>query len=356
MKEWTSEFNPFNSIKVLTHFNNLKSIYEGVFLPPISVDIDPTNICNHKCYYCNNAYYRHNAPQNMPEGHLIAIGKFISNWGVKAVCIAGGGEPLINQELKDLLPLLKKEGIESGLITNGSLLNKEYCSILKECSKWVGISFEASCKETYFKIRGIDNFNKVLKNISELNKYSIHTTLKFLINPFNYREILDTAKIAKNIGCRSIQIRPIGIDNVLDKNGNILDKNFNMKDQIKEIKDQITACFELEDKNFNIFAVTHKFGENFEKVIKFKKCLATPLFGVFGADGNFYMCFDNRGKHKLGSHYPVISNILNLWGSKEHKELLKNINPNECMRCAASTYNQVFENCVINDLWFRNFL
>jgi hypothetical protein len=58
----------------------------------------------------------------------------------------------------------------------------------------------------------------------------------------------------------------------------------------------------------------------------------------------------------LTDHEPNPYNILKWWGSDDHRKLLKNIDPNVCMRCAFSRYNECIENTVIQDNIFKNFL
>ena len=49
MREWTNPYNPFNSMKVLIWREHLEGIVRQEFLPPVTADTDPTNLCNYNC-------------------------------------------------------------------------------------------------------------------------------------------------------------------------------------------------------------------------------------------------------------------------------------------------------------------
>jgi len=358
--EWSDFYNSFNSYKVLTHYDRLKSIADGKFPVPSVVDIDPTNYCNLDCSYCDSQYFRKNNSKAMSEEHLLNIVNFISEWGVKAVCVGGGGEPLSNPATPKLLEALYENNIEIGLINNGTFLSKDIAEILSRTARWVGVSFEASNAKTYEIMKGANEFEKVRRNLKYLNniKGSLEVTLKYLIHPNNIDNIYSTAKMAKEDGYDAIHIRPVGLENVFDKDGRNMSEDFNMLKYADEINEQLDLARSLETKQFKVFTIKHKFGEDFGKIIKFNKCRATPLSGVFAADGNFYICFTNRGKKNfiLCEHFPNPKEVLKSWGGDKHKDMIEDINPEKCMRCAFNTYNEVIEKVVLEDNMTRNFL
>src|SRR5437763_1554464 len=44
--------DPFSPHKILAHFDRLQRVAAGEFVYPITVEIDPTNVCNHRCQWC----------------------------------------------------------------------------------------------------------------------------------------------------------------------------------------------------------------------------------------------------------------------------------------------------------------
>ena len=192
-KEYTNEYTGFNDWKVLFHFEHLKKIVAGNFPPPVAVDTDPSNACNQNCIYCNAKAYRKSPNYSrMPKGHLLKLADFYAKWGVQSTCIAGGGESLLNGETKEFMNALCENNIEIGVITNGVLLDQECAVNLTQYARYCGISCDGATRKTYKIMRGCDDLEKVIKNVSILNKIRItsgsklDTNLKCLIHPYNY--------------------------------------------------------------------------------------------------------------------------------------------------------------------------
>jgi len=363
-KEWSSPYNEFNSIKILHFKEHLQSIVSGNFLPPITVDVDPANLCNFNCIWCNAKGFRSKHSSVMPRGHLLKLADFYKEWGVKSACVAGGGEPMLNPDFAPFLKRLYENGIKSGVISNGSLLNKENAEAVAKYSSWCGISMDAGSSEVFMKIKEIEDeemFDKVINNIKGLVAVKkrlnskVEITYKYLLHPYNVKDIYRAAKLAKSLAMNTFHLRPVCWDNLY---GQKHDKPINFSDYVGTIESEIEKASALEDEHFRFYSVRHKFGENFERKINFKKCLATPLLATFGADGNVHLCFDVRGKEEwiLCKHYPDPRKILKIWGSPRHKKIINSINVNKCPRCTFGPYNEIIEKAIIKDDMFLDFI
>jgi len=356
-KEWTCAYNPFNSMKVLLWRENMEAIVKGEFLPPVTVDTDPTNICNYDCIWCNAQDFRKNTPATLSKEHLLKLADFYKDWGVHSTCIAGGGEPLLNPGFSAFVKRLNDNHLESGIITNGSLMTDEHIDVIAACSRWCGFSMDAGTPDTYIKLKGITDkslFLKVLKNIEKLakarDKYksALGIAYKYLIHPDNALEIYKAADTARSLGVNDFHMRPVGWDNLYStRNRGKLD----FSRVLEEARVQIKAAQELETQDFHVYGITHKFGETWERKINFKKCLATPLLATFGADGMCHLCFDMRGREDLilCSHYPDPYEVKRVWGSEQHKKLIAGIDPKTCPRCTFGPYNEVIEQVIMED-------
>lgn len=363
-KEWQSPYNEFNSIKILGFKENLEAIVKGKFLPPINVDTDTTNKCNFNCIWCNAKGFRCKKPSSLSEKHLLNLADFYKEWGVKATCVAGGGEPMMNPGFAAFLYRLHKNGVKSGVITNGSFLDEKNARAVAECSSWCGFSIDAGSNDVFMKVKGLKDkkmFDEVINNIRNLVKIKkqlkskVEITYKYLLHPFNAKDIYKAAKLAKALGMNTFHLRPVCWDNLYNQEH---EKAVNFSDYIETIESEIQKARALEDKNFNFYSVRHKFGEKFERKINFQKCLATPLLSTFGADGNVHLCFDVRGKKEwiLCSHYPDPRKILKVWGSNRHKKIINSINVKKCPRCTFGPYNEIIENVIIKDKMFMDFI
>jgi MoaA/NifB/PqqE/SkfB family radical SAM enzyme len=369
MKEWSNPYNSFNSqYKGLTFYEHYKVINDwrlkkGFPLPAIEVSLDPIHLCNLACPWCNFAKYLKKGLKNrrMPDSHIMKLIGFLANWDAKAICWGGGGEPLMHTKLGEALEYSFKWGLENSIATNGTLFNDKLIKIAVKTCRWIGVSIDAGTKETYLKNRKKDLFDVAINNLKKLVKEVKRTksgcdiTYKFLIFKENQHEIYQACKLAKSIGVRTFHCRPASYTHQgMEK---VIKNPYNMK----LIKKEFKKCRKLEDKNFKVYLVTHKFNIDFSTKREFSQCWAGPICIQLCADGGIYNCPDSRHlkKFKLGNHYPNVENIKKVWGSKKHYNLVFRDACKICnWRCTYGVYNKMFEDLFINqkDPLFRNFV
>lgn len=363
-------FTSFDAYKVLFQINKLKELANNNIPTPCKVDIDLTNTCNHSCFFCNSAYCKHQSGYAMlAYDHIInIIDTILIHWSdsLKALCFAGGGEPFTHPDASRIFQYVSSKwgDIEYSVVTNGSLLTNHDCQVLSDGARYVGISFESATSGTHKLIRNTNDHSIILRNIKHLCSLlntgkMTDVCVKVLVNHYNYSELYELSKICLDLGVTSMHIRPVGIDNVLDKSGNIIGTNYNLKKYKDKILDQYSKIETLKTDTFNPVIVSHMFGDDMERILPFNTCRATPLSSLcFSADGTCYICINNRGNEsfKLGMHNPDPLNIINLWGSSHHHNLIDNINPNKCMRCTQIFANTFIEEAIIKDNMYRNFI
>lgn len=362
MKEWTNQWNPFNSAKILLHREHFEACAKQDFLPPVTVSTDPSNRCNFNCIWCNAYEMMQQKCPDLSEDHLLRLADLYAEWGVKSTCVAGGGEPLMNPATGKFLLRLEENGVGCALVTNGSLLTDEIIEIAAKTCRWCGISVDAGKNETYMKVKGINDdkmFEKVLANIHKLTKHIRDTDsgcevgYKFLLHPLNASDIVLAAYCAYIAGVHDFQLRPVGWDNVLktkNKDGITYDQ-----DMLDDIDMQIEWAMNHEDENFHVYGIRHKFKPNFQRKVNFKHCWTSPAAAlVFGADGNCCLCLDHRGRKEMMvcSHF----DIQKFWNSDRHRAILNKIDPNKCPRCTIGPYNEAVEQVFIKDRMCRDFL
>ena len=363
MREWKNPYNAFNSLKVLMWREHLEGIAKQEYLPPVTVDTDPTNRCNYNCIWCNAFEYMTEKKHMLSKEHLFKLADFYKEWGVRSTCVAGGGEPLLNPAVNDFLWRLNENRVEAGVITNGSLMTDKHIDAIARTCRWCGISMDAGKPDTYAKVKGIKDkkyFYKVIENIENLTrkvtelKTNCDVAYKYLLHPLNASEIYEAARLAKSIGVKDFHLRPVGWDNLAaTKNKG----EISFEDVMEGINKQIDAAMELEDESFHVYGVRHKFNPDLKRKINYSRCWAPPLLATFGADGKCHLCFDMRGRKDLilCSHYPEPREILKVWGSKFHREMIENIDINKCPRCTFGPYNEVIEQVFIKDGMCRHF-
>jgi len=138
-----------------------------------------TSGCNLRCSFCDTTY----AYYDGKEMSINEILSQISKYPCKYICLTGG-EPLLQNEILDLIDALLKKDYKIYLKTNGSINIKKLSN-----KKSLIISLDIKCPSS--KMHEKNNF----KNISLLKK---DDQLKFVIddkNDYNYaKKIIDKYK------------------------------------------------------------------------------------------------------------------------------------------------------------------
>jgi len=351
MKEWSkkSEFNSFNSWKGLLYADWYRAVVRGEFLPPVEASLDPIHQCNLLCEHCNAHRYlvdEQLKKRRMADDHLLNLVAFLGAWGVKAICFGGGGEPTLHTKLAEAIDRTTAAGMEASVATNGTLFNDRLIDALLSC-RWVGISIDAATAATYKIGRSKDLFSTAISNMAALVKKiekaaaRCDVAYKFLIFDYNEHEIYDACRLAKEIGVRDFHARPADFSH--QGMGN---KKKPTNYHINLVSEQFEKCHELEDEDFRVFTVMHKFDDQLQPRKDFSKCYAAPLCIQLCADGNVYFCPDTRHNDKflLGRHDPDPEKILEIWGKDHHRKLVFGDTPDICRtRCTFAPYNRQCE-------------
>ena len=285
---------PYSSLKIFAHPEKLTAVKNGERTAPIYIRIKPTNVCNHRCYYCSYADDQLGLRDNVNPREQIAWEKMVEilndlgELGVKAVTFSGGGEPLVYPKITTAMELVLEKGIDLSIITNGQLLNSERAEILTR-SKWVRISMDSARRDTYARIRGIatESFDKVCENISRfagLKQPGCELGINFVINHENAAEVYQVAKLVSDLGVNHIKYTA-RVTKDLDQ----------YHEQFKQqaIEQIHRAVVDFVRPGFSII---NKYEEDFESCAVFhrpySRCVIKDLFTVIAADSKVYFCHD----------------------------------------------------------------
>jgi len=144
----------------------------------------------------------------MPEGELSTerakklideIAELEPEW-----VIIEGGEPLLREDLFELLGLMQQKQLEVHLITNGMLLTPRIIATLKRLEAKVMISIDGANQATYEAIRTGASFEKVVQAARDCAREGILEAINFTLLKTNFKEIPGIFELAASIGVRSI--------------------------------------------------------------------------------------------------------------------------------------------------------
>lgn len=160
-----------------------------------------TDICNLNCIYCFNKDERHKRINNKSKSFIskdkvIEVLKEFKTLNGKKV-IFTGGEPTLNNELVEICYDVKKIGLETHFITNGTLLNSLDIEKLSECVDSFTISLDSVIEKELEVLWGSpdtvveNNIFIALDKINEfsLNRKKLSITIKPIVSAININSL-----------------------------------------------------------------------------------------------------------------------------------------------------------------------
>lgn len=169
--------------------------------PIISLRISITNRCNINCFYCHHDGI---LPQEyeMTSQEIERISAIAKNIGIRKIRLSGG-EPLIREDIIDIVKRISSLGFQDvSLTTNGTLL-EEYALPLKNAGlNRVNVSFDTLNPQTYRFITHsnyVDQVKKGIKKAAEVGLYPVKVNM-VVMKGLNHDEIWNMFQFCKENG------------------------------------------------------------------------------------------------------------------------------------------------------------
>lgn len=324
---------------------------------PFTLEINPTNRCNLQCSYCWQQNFENiDKEDKISKEKMLEIIKEASELGVREIRIPGSGEPLLRNELLEIMQEIKHNNINGLLITNGLLLDEQKINQVIDM-QWdcITFSFDSTDKKVNDFFRREGSFEKLRENLLLLQKLkskksSSKPLIRFnvVITNKNYKTLSDIIAFAKKVSCEDVEFQPLTVwSKVAEKYKLNRLQRFLLSRKIPEIKalaDSYGIYTNISDLNSNVIA---KAAGDMDKLMNTKEknsFLSLPCFEpwynmVILPEGKVNAC------SMAGSSFGA--NILNkslkeIWKgdyfTKLRQDLLKKELPVYCKKCCAVVF------------------
>ncbi len=132
--------------------------------PPVCLYLETTNRCNLLCTTCPRTYVELEPPADMSWELFTTIVDQVPE--AKRAVLHGVGEPMLVKNLAKMVRYLKDRGVYVLFNTNGTVLNARNGRALIEAGlDELRVSLDASNAKSYLAVRGMDYFDRILKNV-----------------------------------------------------------------------------------------------------------------------------------------------------------------------------------------------
>lgn len=295
-----------DSHKIQYHPDVITKLMKKERMVPVNMEISPSGACNLRCKFCSQAFLGYK-PDLLDREAIRRSIQSVAGRGLKAVVLAGEGEPLLNPELPNIIHDIYEEKIDIGMSSNALLIDENFAQECLGKLKWIRVSLNAGTSETYNIVhskpegfRGIESaFENLAKMVEVKKKNNLKTTIgvQMVLIPDNRDEMVILAKKLEKVGVDYFTIKPFSWHERM---------NVNFEDYLKmcsfdEVRDELKS---LKNDHYQIIL-----RENARKSIEnekcYERCLGLPVWGYIGSNGDVWPCLAYIGveKYKYGNIY-----------------------------------------------------
>jgi len=196
-----------------------KGIYFGF---PVSISIEPTNLCNLQCIECVSGLRK--LDRKLGKLSFDLYKKIIdeSSEYLIHLLLYFQGEPFVNKDIIKIIEYAHHKNIFTATSTNGHFLTSELARKTVEAGldKLI-VSLDGTNQQVYEKYRVNGNFDTVILGINNivywkkiLKSKTPEIVLQFLVMSSNEHQINEIKVIAKNLKIDRLEFKSIQINNI----------------------------------------------------------------------------------------------------------------------------------------------
>lgn len=171
---------------------------------PLSIYVEPTNVCNLKCSFCPESFPDYEEKTGGPSSlDLEAFGRvcdqILSLGRLRTLNLYMLGEPFANRRLPEFIALAKARGVADRIVvtSNGTLLNEAMAErVIASGLDYLRISVYGTDQESFTRITTsripFDRIHTQVRRLKELRD------AQGLSNPYIYVKMIDSGDAATN--------------------------------------------------------------------------------------------------------------------------------------------------------------
>ena len=308
--------------------------------PLNSIYLYLTDRCNLRCRHCwIEPLYYEGRKDNSDEFDLKFLKKAIEDAkeiGLNRVKLTGG-EPFLRRDILDIIAYLHAQNITVDIETNGTLIDKEICEVLKANGvNQVSVSLDSMTAEQHETFRGVKGcYHDALKGLSLLTESGINTQLIMTLYKENVSEIERLVDLSSRMGVGSVKINPV-MPTGRGKKFFEKEENVEFGDLIKIdrwIEEELVSKYKI-DIHFDI-----PIGLKSLKCIRTRQLFECNIVNIIGilSDGTISLCGIGQTETALNMGNIAVDDIREVWASnpilqKLRKDIPRNLE-GICGRC-----------------------
>ncbi|HHT9133378.1 MAG TPA: radical SAM protein [Candidatus Avalokitesvara rifleensis] len=183
-------------------FDNI--VYFGILIKgkvlrkniPLTLSVSVTGGCNFKCSYCYGAFGVGKKHDDLTTDEWFSLIEEAAQMGTKSIYLIGG-EPLLRDDIENIVDKVKEKNIICSLNSNGSLIEKKI-DVIKKLDNII-ISWDGM-EDANDKNRGVGTYKLIWRGINCLRENKIPFSLVCVLTKNNIDQVENMLQISKEIG------------------------------------------------------------------------------------------------------------------------------------------------------------
>lgn len=266
----------------------------GIYVP-FHVQLSVTDRCNLRCGYCYGNFPSRGIKE-LSKDKIFYIIDELASMGTRGICLVGG-EPLLREDIGEIIDHIKSKRIECAITSNGYLVPQRIEEVKKV--DLLGISLDGE-KEANDTNRGVGSYESAIVAIRLARENNITINVSTVITRSNLSSIdyiLNEAKRYKFM----VRFVTLGNRNLILRENKFPAQNIPTDEEYKEVlrhiikrkKEGYPILFST--KVFE-YALNWPLGYEREKLVgkkpefEYIKCYAGKYFAYIDTDGTVYPC------------------------------------------------------------------
>jgi radical SAM protein with 4Fe4S-binding SPASM domain len=267
----------------------------------------------------------------------------ISSLGVQTV-VFSGGEPLLREDIFELISFTRNHHMNACLTSNGYLINKDVAfKLFRSGINVVNISIEGDKKANDY-LRGEGSFDKAVFALEELKKHGIESTIAATVSRYNFECLRSVLELAKEKGATTVRFQPFS--RIFLKDTSKGDDFFIVEKDKERLQGTIEDIIKLANE-YKISTNPVSYLRNIPVYLSKKKidmqkgCSALWTSCPINSKGEVFPCWVIASQNRLIGNIKQES-LADLWFSKRHEQIRESIFREGCFGCMMSCYDEAF--------------
>lgn len=173
---------------------------------PFIVTYSFTRLCNLKCRHCYSNGGKKGEHELSPDKARDVV-KQVADAG-SHIIIFDGGEPLMREDIYELIRLAKSFGLNTVLGTNGTLITPSVAEKLLDAGlDHCAVSLDGATCKTHEWLRGVEGcFEKAVNGARLIRKTGIPLQINACLHSRNQHELQDIIRLAESLKADAVQL------------------------------------------------------------------------------------------------------------------------------------------------------